>query len=328
MKAVTITDFGGPEKLEFLDAPPPASPKGSEILVRVKAAGLNRADILQRRGLYPAPDGVSQRIPGLEFAGEVVEVGSSANQFALGDRVMGITAGEAQAELLLVDEKLGVPFPATLSWAQAAAIPEVYITAHDAIVTQGQISKGEWLLIHAVGSGVGLAALQIAKLNGAFVIGTSRTADKLDRAVKLGLDRPLETADGAQFAASVTEITEGSGADVILDLVGAGYFAENLKAIANKGRVLVIGLTSGRVAEIDLGVVLSKRVKVIGSALRSRSLDEKAEAVASFERDLMPFINEGKLTAEVDKIFPANEVAEAHRYMESNANFGKIILEF
>ncbi len=328
MKAVYVTQPGGPEVLELREVGDPPQPAGSQILVRVRAAGLNRADLLQRRGMYQAPEGTKQEIPGLEFAGEVVAVGDQARRFSPGDRVMGITSGEAQAELLIVDESLAVPIADGLSYTQAAAVPEVFVTAHDAIVTQGKLDRGDWLLIHAIGSGVGLAALQIAKAMGAKVIGTSRTADKLAAAVELGLDESIETGDGAQFSERVVEMTGGRGADVILDLVGGGYFPENVRSVAVKGHLLIIGLTAGRKAEVDLGAVLSKRLTIIGSALRSRPLDEKAVAVAAFERDVLPAIASGEIKVVVDRVFSAPDVGEAHRYMESNANFGKIILEF
>ena len=326
MKAVFIKEFGGAENLELREVPDPLRPKGSEILVKVKAAGLNRADIMQRIGKYPPPAGYSENIPGLEFAGEVAEVGDSAVDFKNGDRVFGITAGEAQAEYLLTDESLLAHIPDNLSFTEAAAVPEVFVTAHDAVFTQCKLKAGEWLLIHAVGSGVGLAALQMAKANGAFVAGTSRTQDKLDRCKEFGLDLPLLTrepifADAVKQASSV-------GANVILDLVGGDYFPENLQSLALKGRMVLVGLTAGRKSEIDLGLALYKRAKIIGTTLRMRSLEEKAAATTAFIKEVIPLFGGGHVKPNVDRVFPACEIQETHRLLESNESFGKVVIEF
>lgn len=326
MKAVYIKEFGGAENLELREVPDPPKPKGTEVLVAVKAAGLNRADIMQRLGKYPPPAGYSEYIPGLEFAGEVAEIGESVTDFKLHDRVFGITAGEAQAEYLSIDESLLARIPDNLSFIEAAAVPEVFITAHDAIFTQGGLQAGEWLLIHAVGSGVGLAGLQMAKANGAFVAGTSRTQDKLDRCKEFGLDLPLLTPEPI-FADAVKQAS-GSGANVILDLVGGNYFPENLASLALKGRMIVVGLTAGRKSEIDLGAVLYKRARIVGTTLRMRSLEEKAAATDTFIRDVIPLLQSGKIRPNVDLVFPASEIVEAHRYLESNESFGKVVIEF
>src|SRR5262245_25097977 len=219
MKAVYIKEFGGVENLEIREVPEPPAPSGSKVLVRVHAAGLNRADILQRLGHYPPPEGYDPKIPGLEFAGEVTAIGDRVGRFKTGDRVFGITSGEAQAEFLLIDEALPTTIPDKLNFIEAAAVPEVFITAHDAIFTQAELKSGECLLIHAVGSGVGLAALQMAKANGVVVIGTSRTEDKLVRCKEFGLDHGIVPENG-RFVESVQALTQGDGVDVILDLVG------------------------------------------------------------------------------------------------------------
>jgi putative PIG3 family NAD(P)H quinone oxidoreductase len=326
MKAVYIKEYGGAENLEIREVPDPPKPTGSEVLINVKAAGLNRADIMQRLGKYPPPAGYSENIPGLEFAGEIAEVGDGVSIYKIGDRVFGITAGEAQAEYLAVDEKLLAQIPDNLSFVEAAAIPEVFITAHDAVFTQGGLQRGEWLLIHAVGSGVGLAGLQMAKAKGAFVAGTSRTQDKLDRCRGFGLDLPLLTREPV-FADAVKQAS-GSGANVILDLVGGDYFPENLKSLALKGRIIIVGLTAGRSAEIDLGLALAKRAKIIGTALRARTLEEKSSAISAFVSEVIPLLSNGQITPNVDRVFPATEIQEAHRYLESNDSFGKVVLEF
>lgn len=326
MKAVYITEFGGADNLEIRDVPDLRTPTEKEVLIRVHAAGLNRADLLQARGLYPPPKGYSPNIPGLEFAGEVVSVGNEVSRWRLGDRVFGITAGEAQAEYLLSDETLLAKIPDRLSFTEAAAVPEAFITAHDAIFTLGSLKKNESLLIHAVGSGVGLAALQLAKAKGAFVIGTSRTADKLDKCREFGLDAAITTGGTNDFANAVKEATGGNGVDVILDLVGAAYFQQNLTSLAMKGRLILVGLTSGSTAEFDLGIALQKRAKIIGTVLRARPNNEKAEAMEKFAEDVVPLFESGKIKPNLDRVFPLDEVREAYRYLGSNASFGKVIL--
>lgn len=325
MRAVYIKEFGGPEVLEVREVPDPPKPSGSKVLVRVHAAALNRADLLQRKGFYPAPEGYSTQIPGLEFAGEVVEVGSDVTTWKPGDRVMAITAGEAQADLVSVDESLLMKVPGHLSYTDAAAIPEAFITAHDSIFTLGELKADQTLLIHAVASGVGIAAMQLAKQIGANVIGTSRTADKLSRISALGLDHAIATTN-ASFAAEVQQITEGKGADVILDLVGASYFKENLASISLKGSLILVGLTGGSTAEFDLRLALQKRARVIGTVLRSRSVAEKGEATRAFVESSMLFIASGEIVPVVEKIFPLADIRDGHRYLESNKSFGKVIL--
>jgi len=327
VKAIYIKEFGGAENLEFREVPDPPAPGAGQVLIRVRAAGLNRADIMQRLGKYPPPPGFSPNIPGLEFAGEIEAIGDDVRDRKKGDRVFGITSGEAQAEYLLVEESLAAPIPDNLSFTEAAAVPEVFITAHDAVFTQCGLKAGEWLLIHAVGSGVGLAGLQLAKANGAKVIGTSRTADKLDRCSDLGLDVPMLTVE-PKFADAVMDDTDRAGANVILDLVGGPYFPESLNALAVKGRMILVGLTAGRSANFELGKALFKRATIIGTVLRGRSTEEKATAVQKFVDEVIPLLASGAVKPNVDRVFPAAEVAEAHRYLESNESFGKVILEF
>jgi len=245
MKAVYIKEFGGAENLEIREVPDPEKLSEGEVLVRVKAAGLNRADILQRRGHYPPPTGYSPNIPGLEFAGEVADTGSNVIDLKTGDRVFGITAGEAQAELLKIDQRLLTKIPDNLTFTEAAALSEAFITAHDAVFTQGGLKGEETLLVHAVGSGVGLAALQLAKVYGHRVLGTSRTEEKVERCRKFGLDEGIVVGSEPNFAEDVHSRTEGRGVNVILDLVGGAYFEQNLKSLSLKGRLLLVGMTSG-----------------------------------------------------------------------------------
>ena len=327
MKAVYIKEFGAADDLEWREVEDLPKPKNKEVSVRVKAAALNRADIMQRKGFYPAPKGFSERILGLEFAGEVAETGENAQKFKVGDRVFGITAGGAQAEFLITDESLLARIPENLNFLEAATIPEAFITAHDAIFTQGDLQESETLLIHAVASGVGLAALQLAKAKNIKVFGTSRTSEKLEKCREFGLDEAILTGKNANFAEAIKEKTDNCGVDVILDLVGASYFAENLESLALKGRLILVGLTGGRTAEFNLGTALAKRAKIIGTVLRSRSMEEKAEATAKFARDVLPLITEGKIKPNLDKVFQIENVKEAHKYIESNQSFGKIVLE-
>ena len=333
MKAVFIKEFGGAENLEIREVENPSKPKDKQVLVNVKTSALNRADILQRQGFYPAPKNFPERILGLEFAGEVAEIGENVTNFKIGDRVFGITAGGAQAEFLLTEESLLARIPDNLTFVEAAAIPEAFITAHDAIFTQGELKKNETLLIHAVGSGVGLAALQLAKAVNIKTFGTSRTADKLKKCEEFGLDYGILTESDEfgknpkYLAEIIAEKNDGKGVDVILDLVGANYFAANLESLNLKGRLILVGLTSGRTAEFNLGTALSKRAKIIGTVLRSRPTQEKAEANAAFIAEVLPLFDSGKLTPNIDRIFKMEEIRESHKYLESNESFGKIVIE-
>ena len=244
MKAIVITGVGGPEVLELREVATP-EPRGDQIRVRVRACGVNRADLLQTSGHYPAPAGVPSDIPGLEYAGEVDALGPDVTgPLKVGDRVFGIVAGGAQAEYLVTHERLAVPIPADLDFVAAAAVPEVFLTAHDALITLGRLGPGEPVLIQAVGSGVGTAAAQVAHAMGCTVFGTSRTADKLERARSLGLDVPIDTSEH-DFVAVVRQQTAGAGVQVVLDLLGAGVLAGNLKALATQGRLVLVGLLVG-----------------------------------------------------------------------------------
>lgn len=327
MKAVWIKEFGGVENLELREVDYPAPPKDDEVLVRVMAAGLNRADLVQLAGKYPAPPGYPAEIPGLEFAGEVTATGAAVTSFTTGDRVFGITAGGAQAEYLVTKESHLAAIPEGLSFAEAAAIPEAFITAHDAVFTQAGLQDGETLLIHAVGSGVGLAALQLARAAGGAVIGTSRTQDKLDACREFGLDHGILTDGDVELAAAVMEKTNERGADVILDLVGAKYFEANLQSLAKKGRIMLVGLTGGAQANFDLGLALRKRARITGTVLRARSSEEKSEVTRAFAEQVVPLFANGKLRPNVDVVHPLKEVKEAYEYLASNASFGKVILD-
>ncbi|GBD24610.1 2-haloacrylate reductase [bacterium HR29] len=325
MRAVVIARPGGPEVLEVREVADPV-PGPDDLLVRVRAAGVNRADILQRMGGYPQPGPRGpHEIPGLEFAGEVLEAGWRVEGFRPGDRVMGLLAGEGYAELVSVNARHCVLVPPSLSWEEAGGTPETAITALDALLQCG-LAPGERVLIHAVGSGVGTHALQIAKMMGAsLVLGTAGSDEKLARARELGLDVGINYRTES-FPDVVREATEGRGVDVILDVVGASYLDENLRSLSPKGRMIVVGLLGGSKAELDLGMLLRGRLQVRGTTLRARPLEEKAAAVRAFERMVLPHLASGRIRTVVDRVFPLEQVADAHRYMEANANFGKIVL--
>jgi len=327
MKAVTITSFGGVEGLEIRDVPDAPHASLDRVRVRVRAAGLNRADILQRLGRYPEPPGYPQDIPGIAFAGEVAEVGDEVREWKTGDRVFGIIGGGGQAEYVTVPANHLARIPDRLDWAEAAAVPEVFMTAHDALFTQCGVTIGESVLIHAAGSGVGTAAIQLAKAAGAFAYGTSRTEDKLERAKEFGLTSSVVVdGDPATFADASKQWTGGAGVNVVLDLVGAAYLNANLQSLATKGRLIFVGTTSGSKAEIDYSIVMSKRLRIMGTSLRTRSLEEKATATRSFAEQVVPLLASGGVRAVIDQIFPMEEVRAAHERIESNESFGKVVL--
>ncbi|MGE5597117.1 MAG: NAD(P)H-quinone oxidoreductase [Hyphomicrobiales bacterium] len=327
MKAVVIPAPGGVDVLQLQDVPAPVCGP-EDLLVRVRAAALNRADLLQRMGQYPQPGPrPAIEIPGLEFAGEVLQVGDRVEGFALGERVMGLLAGGAQAEQVVIHHRLAMKVPASLSWLEAGATPEVYITAHDAL-RQCDLAAGESVLVHAAGSGVGVAAIQIAKAMGAsFVAGTAGSADKLERARELGLDLGVNYREQPDFDVAVLSATANRGVDVILDVIGASYWSRNLRALASKGRMVLVGLMGGATTEANLGMLLAKRASVRGTTLRARPLEEKAAATKAFEKSILPHMAAGRVRVIVDRVFPLSDIAEAHRYLESNANFGKVVLE-
>ena len=331
VRAVVIKSFGGVEGIGVDEVPTPPTPTADRVRVRVHAAGLNRADILQRRGRYPAPRGYPQNIPGLEFSGEVQAVGEAVHAWKIGDRVLGLTAGGAQAEYVVVPESNLTRVPAQLSWEEAGMIPEVFVTAHDALFTRADLQMGERVLIHAVASGVGTAGAQLAHAAGATVYGTSRNADKLDRLSELnvGLDESIAVGDAPErFVEAVHKWTNGAGVDVVLDLVGGGYFPASLQALSTRGRIICIGTTAGAKSDIDLGMLMQKRAAVIGTALRSRSIEEKAEAIRRFASAVLPLVSHGKIRPVIDRVYPADQIRDAHERMESNATIGKIVLTF
>ncbi len=324
MRAISIKKPGDAEVLELVERPRPEPSRG-EVRVRIRATAVNRADLLQRMGAYPAPRDVPADIPGLELAGEVEAVGEGVTRLALGDRVFGLVGGGAYAEAMVSHERALAKMPAGMSFEEAAAIPEAFVTAHDAMVTQGGLRSGESVLVHAIGSGVGTAAAQIGRAIGAYVIGTARTQDKLDRAAALGMDHGVLAAD-AKFAEAVLAATDAAGAAVIVELVGGAYVAEDLRAVALRGRIILVGLLAGAQQTLDLGLILRKRVALTGTVLRARPLEEKIAAMRAFEAQIVPLFARGKLAAVIDRTFPLARAADAHRHMAGNTGFGKIVL--
>jgi putative PIG3 family NAD(P)H quinone oxidoreductase len=328
MRALRIEGQGGPEVLKLKEAEDP-TPGPGEVLVRVRAAGLNRADLLQCMGLYPPPPDAPADIPGLEYAGEVAAVGPRARRFKAGDRVMGLVGGGAFAEKLVAHEREVMAIPQGLSFTAAAAVPEAFITAWDALVVQGGLTGAQHALIHAVASGVGTAGCQLAAASGANVVGTSRTAEKLERCKKeLGLHHGIALPSGPTFADAVKAATGGRGADVVLDLAGGDYTPETIEAAAYRGRIVLVGLMAGPAAEIPLGRVLQKRLRIQGTNLRGRPLEEKIEVAQRFEREVLPLFARGRLKAIVDAVHPFTEAAAAFEKMSSNQSFGKTVLEW
>lgn len=325
-QAVTIRGKGGADVLE-LSRRSVRDPGPCELRIAVSGAGLNRADLLQRAGFYPAPPGAPADIPGLEYAGRVESVGEGVREWAVGDAAMGIVGGGAMAGHLVVHESEAMRVPDSLPLLEAAAIPEVFLTAYDALFVQGRLAAGEVALLHAAGSGIGTAAVQMAKAAGAVTVGTARHQDKLDACRALGLDHGIATQDG-QFAKAMLDLTAGRLSNVILDTVGAAYLQENLKALAPLGHLVIIGLLGGAKAELPLGALLEKRARVVGSVLRSRSLAEKATLSRAFSQRMLPLFASGVLRPVIDRVMPMGEIREAHAYMASNQNFGKVIIDF
>jgi NADPH2:quinone reductase len=311
MRAVTIRD----KELSVEDHPDP-EPGAGEILVRVKAAGINGADMMQRRGLYPAPPGSPPDIPGLELAGEVVACGPGAQRFSAGDRVMAIVGGGGQAELATVHERQAMPVPEGLNWVEAGGVPEVFTTAHDAVFTQAALKMGERLLVHGAAGGVGTAAIQLAASAGAHVTATVRRPEAREAVTNLGADEVIEP-DGFE---------EHGPFDVILELVGAPNLGPNLKALAMQGRIVVIGIAAGAKGEVNLRDLMTKRATLRASMLRARPLEEKANATRAVERHVLPLFTDGKLRVPVAETFPIERAVEAYDRFAEGGKVGKIVL--
>ena len=310
MRAATIRD--GEILIEEHPDPVPGS---EEVLVKVHAAGLNGADMMQRRGLYPAPPGSPQDIPGMEFAGEVLRLGPGARRFAEGERVMGIVGGGAQAELLTVHERVLMPIPEGLDWPAAGGLPEVFTTAHDAVFVQGELRFGERLLVHGGAGGVGTAAIQLGRAAGARVTATVRNENLRGQVAELGAEviAPEGFAEHGPF-------------DVILELVGAPNLPENLNALGTGGRITVIGVAGGAKGELNLLALMGKRARIHGSTLRARPLEEKALCARHVEREVLPLFDSGALRVPVAETFPLEQAAAAYERFAAGGKLGKVVI--
>jgi NADPH2:quinone reductase len=326
MKALRILRPGSEDGIELADAPEPV-PGPADLLVQVHATALNRADLLQVLGRYPAPPDAPQDIPGLEYAGTVVAAGPKVQRFRPGDRVMGLTGGGAFAERLVTQEREALSIPEGLPFEQAAAIPEAFLTAFDALVLQGGLRAHDRVLIHAVASGVGTAALQLVRTYRAESIGTARSAEKLERCRDIASFRPLLVEPREpRFSDRVLELTSGRGVDVVLDLVGGRYVAESLACIAFRGRLVQVGTQDGPKAEVDLRQLMAKRAHLVGTLLRSRPLEEKIALARAFEAAVLPDFQSGALRAVVDAVLPVEDIRRALARMSQNASLGKLVL--
>jgi putative PIG3 family NAD(P)H quinone oxidoreductase len=311
MRAATVADA----RIEVREHPDP-EPGFGQVLVRVHAAGLNGADLIQMRGGYPAPPGAPPDIPGLELAGEVVQLGPGATRFQTGDRVMAVVGGGGQAQLSVVHEREAMPVPGTLGWAEAGGLPEVFTTAHDALFTQAGLAMGERLLVHGAAGGVGTAAVQLGVAAGCQVVASVRDRDRRDEVSRLGPAATVDPADAADHGPY----------DVILELVGAPNLESNLSSLATGGRIAVIGIGAGAKAEINLGLLMAKRARLHGSTLRARPLEGKAAAARLVESQVLPLFESGRLTVPVCDTFPLEEAAAAYERFGAGSKFGKIVL--
>ena len=325
MKAITFKEFGEAEVLQLAEVPAPEV-RPDDLLVRVHAAGVNRADLTHRRGGYGRPNFGDSTLMGLEIAGEVIETGSAVQGHKVGDRVMGVVGGGAYAELARIDWRMAMPIPATIDYVHAAAIPEVFVTAHEALLHLGRLQRGDSVLIHAAAGGVGSAAVQLAYATGATIFATAE-ASKLERIVQLGVDHAIDYK-AQDFSEVVASRTGKRGVDVVIDFVGAPYFSRNVASLANGGRLVQVGiLGGGGDVSVALDQILYRHLQIIGTVMKSRDPREKHAMVRRFrEHWLDRFAGGSGLEPVVDSVFPLADAAAAHRRMESAANVGKIIL--
>lgn len=323
MKAVIATGPGGPEVLRVADVPDPLPVEG-EVLVRVRATAVNRADLLQRRGLYDPPPGASH-VLGLEAVGEVVDASRAPSSgLGVGDRVMCLVGGGGNAQLAAVPAGNCIPAPPDMPWEHAAAIPEVFITAFQGLVRLGHLAAGDVALVHSIASGVGTAAAQVCRAVGARCIGTSRQADRAAAGAPWGAE-PLVVTDDA-FAQAVRDMTNGHGADVVLDLVGARYLPDNVACLARGGRLVLTGLVGGRTGQLDMGALIARQLTIRASSLRSRDSADKAVIMREFHDWAAPRFASGELQPVIDTILPLDDIADAHRRLEADAAVGKVVL--
>ena len=323
MRAVVLRSHGGPDVLQFEDVASPVIGE-QDILVTVAATALNRADLLQRMGFYPNPFPSGPEIPGLEFAGTVAAIGEKVTAWSIGDRVMGITSGGAYAEQLSIHERQAMAVPSGMSLHDAAGIPEVFITAWDALVVQGGLTSGRWAMVHAGASCVGTAAIQICKAIGARIVVTC-SGGKVDACRALGADVVVDY--GTQdFVAEVATATGGAGVDVILDVIGGDYVERNIASLAVKGHIIQVGVMAGKPVPFNIGLLLGKRASITGTVLRARPLEEKIAISQRFASEMLPLFSTGQLKPVIDSVYAFTDIASAHEYMATNGNVGKIVI--
>lgn len=324
MKAIVVSEPGGPDKLQLAEVADPVAGEG-EVLLEVKATALNRADLLQRRGMYPPPKGASE-ILGLECSGVVTGIGPGASGVKPGDRVMALLPGGGYAERVVVPARMAVPVPESLTFEQAAAIPEAFFTAREALFSLGQVEPGSFVLIHAAAGGVGSAAVQLAHQHGAHVLATAGSDDKLARVKELGADT-LINYKSQNFVAVAKEVTNGHGVDAVLDFIGGSYWDKHAACMAVGARCVVIGVLGGPTASVNLAQLLMRRYQILGLVMRSRPLADKIAITEAFIRDSLPLFADGRLAPIIDSVHPLSEARQAHERMEQNLNFGKIVLK-
>ena len=323
MRAVVLRSHGGPDVLQFEDVASPIIGE-QDILVTVAATALNRADLLQRMGFYPNPFPSGPEIPGLEFAGTVAAIGDKVTAWSIGDRVMGITSGGAYAEQLSIHERQAMAVPSGVSLHDAAGIPEVFITAWDALVVQGGLTSGRWAMVHAGASGVGTAAIQICKAIGARIVVTC-SGGKVEACRALGADVVVDYGT-LDFVAEVATATGGAGVDVILDVIGGDYVERNVASLAVKGRIIQVGVMAGKPVPFNVGLLLGKRASITGTVLRARPLEEKIAISQRFASEMLPLFSTGQLKPVIDSVYAFADIASAHEYMATNGNVGKIVI--
>jgi putative PIG3 family NAD(P)H quinone oxidoreductase len=323
MRAVVLRSHGGPESLTIEDVPDPVGGP-EDVVVRVRATALNRADLLQVMGMYPNPRPAALEIPGLEFSGTVDTVGERVTMWKVGDEVMGIEAGGAYAELIATHERQLMRVPAAVGVADGAAIPEVFLTAWDALVLQGGLTSGRWALVHAGASGIGTASIQIAKSIGARIAVTA-SSGKMDLCRSLGADLVLERSPSPWLTEAMAAVPEGF--DTILDVVGGDEIERNLRAIAMKGRIIQVGLMGGSTVPVNVSTLMGRRASWTGTMLRARPIEEKIALTRRFASEMLPLFDNGTLHPVIDSRYPFDEIADAHRHMAANANAGKIMID-
>jgi putative PIG3 family NAD(P)H quinone oxidoreductase len=325
MRAIVFESTGDTSVIKLVQEPEPEI-RPHDLLVRVHAAGVNRADILQRQGAYgDRPDYGDSLIPGLEIAGEVVKAGPRARGYKVGDRVMAIVGGGGYAELARVDSRMCIPIPDHLNYTQAAAIPEVFVTAHETLIHLGGLKQGDWALIHAAAGGVGSAAIQLAAATGAKTVFTVSSQERIERITALGGTVGVDYKH-TDFLTAVQQATEGRGVDIVLDFIGAPYLDRNLRALVPGGRLILVGTLGGTEATLPFGLVMYNYLRIIGTVMKSRTFAEKVAMTKRFRDRWLPSFATGQLRPVVDRVFPLEATADAHRYMEASANVGKIIL--